>query len=508
MTARRHVGTLLAVGALGAVALGVATLGVGAVAARVLPPAVRVVSAAREDRFQHSRHARLFPLCATCHAGVTQAGQPILPNPSGCASCHDGVIQQRVTWQPRTAGLPTRNLRFTHEAHARAATAKNPADSTLNGNCAACHNARGAPRMEVTRSVVNQCVSCHGFSGPHVDVPSEACATCHVPVTAARTLTRDDIALFPKPQSHDAADFLTGGHGRAAKGSATSGPMAVSASCATCHAQNFCITCHVNAPESPVIRALAMDDRSPAYTSSLPAPPSHESANFIRAHGKDAQRTGANCVTCHARESCVSCHIGVQTRVVNAMPVAGPGRGVGVQLARVPPANHTPEFKERHGSAANSRPSSCETCHVRSTCLDCHRPDVTRQVGYHPPQFLTRHPSSAYAREANCSDCHNAAQFCQACHQKSGLVANSRLGQAGYHDAYRNFSLGHGQAARQSLESCVACHAERDCTACHSAVNGGFRFSPHGPGFNADRMRAKNPSLCTACHGNSIPKGR
>ena len=362
--------------------------------------------------------------------------------------------------------------------------------------------------MEVTRAVANQCVSCHGFRAPHVDVPSEACATCHVPVTAARSLTREDIALFPKPRSHEAADFAIGGHGRLAKGSATSGPMAVSASCATCHAQNFCITCHVNAPESPVIRALAMDDRSPAYRPSLPVPPSHESANFIRAHGKDAQRTGANCVTCHARESCVSCHIGVQTRVVNAMPAAGPGRGVGVQLTRVPPANHTPEFKERHGSAANSRPSSCETCHVRSTCLDCHRPDVTRQVGYHPPQFLTRHPSSAYAREANCSDCHNAAQFCQACHQKSGLVANSRLGQAGYHDAYRNFSLGHGQAARQSLESCVACHAERDCTACHSAVNGGFRFSPHGPGFNADRMRAKNPSLCTACHGNSIPKGR
>jgi hypothetical protein len=132
----------------------------------------------------------------------------------------------------------------------------------------------------------------------------------------------------------------------------------------------------------------------------------------------------------------------------------------------------------------------------------------TRQAGYHPAQFLTRHPSSAYAREANCSDCHNAAQFCQSCHQQSGLVATSKLGKTGYHDVFRNFSLGHGQAARQSLESCVACHAERDCTTCHSAVNGGFRFSPHGPGFNADRMRSKNASLCTACHGNSIPKGR
>ena len=507
MNARRHVSAGLFVASVGAAAFAAAGWGVDAVAARAVSP-VRGEARAAEDRFGHSRHARLFPLCTTCHAGVTEAGQSVFPSPTACASCHDGVIQQRVTWQPRTGGLPTRNLRFTHEAHARAAAAKNPADSALNRNCAACHNERGAPRMDVKRTVVNECVTCHGFTTPHVDVPNEACATCHVPVTTARSLTREDIARFPKPRSHDAPDFILGGHGKAARGSATSGPMAVSASCATCHAQNFCITCHVNAPESPVIRALAMDDRSPPYTATLPSPPSHQSPDFLRSHGKTAQRTGANCITCHARESCVSCHIGVQSRVVNALPTSGPGRGPGVRLVRATPPSHTPEFRERHGSQANSRPTSCETCHIRATCLDCHRPDATRQNTYHPPQFLTRHPSSAYSREANCSDCHNPAQFCQSCHQQSGLVATAKLGKTGYHDVFRNFSLGHGQAARQSLESCVACHAERDCTACHSAVNGGFRFSPHGPGFNADRMRAKNPTLCTACHGNAIPKGR
>jgi hypothetical protein len=136
MIGHRHVGALLVIGALGAVALGIAASGVDAVAARVLPAATGA-TARSEDRFQHSKHARLFPLCATCHAGVTQAGQPVLPNPAGCASCHDGVIQQRVAWQPRTVTLPTRNLRFTHEAHARAVTAKNPADSALVGNCSA-----------------------------------------------------------------------------------------------------------------------------------------------------------------------------------------------------------------------------------------------------------------------------------------------------------------------------------------------------------------------------------
>jgi hypothetical protein len=66
--------------------------------------------------------------------------------------------------------------------------------------------------------------------------------------------------------------------------------------------------------------------------------------------------------------------------------------------------------------------------------------------------------------------------------------------------------LGHGQAARQNLESCVACHAERDCLTCHSAL-GGRRFNPHGPDFDAARLREKNPQMCSACHGITIPGG-
>jgi hypothetical protein len=78
--------------------------------------------------------------------------------------------------------------------------------------------------------------------------------------------------------------------------------------------------------------------------------------------------------------------------------------------------------------------------------------------------------------------------------------------QAGYHDAKRGFLLGHGPAARQSLESCVSCHAERDCMTCHAtAVQGGRNFNPHGPGFDAERLRKRNPQMCSACHGAAIP---
>jgi hypothetical protein len=459
-----------------------------------------------QDGFPHEEHANLFPLCTTCHVGVVEQGQPLWPEPAGCASCHDGVVESRIEWEPRTTPRGN-NLRFTHERHSRAVIEKDPADSALIRECSACHNERGAPRMEVRHAVVGQCIDCHELEKPHVDVASEACATCHVRLTDAPGLTREDIADFPEPQSHREPDFLLGGHGRAAKGPQPSGPQAVAASCATCHARNLCLTCHVNARESPVILALELDDRTPVYTASLPVPPSHLAADFLRTHGPQAERGGATCATCHTRESCATCHIGAAPRVVATLPTSGEGRATGAVLTREPPPSHTFEFREHHGPEANSRPMTCEGCHERSMCLDCHRPEGADQSRYHAQGFLPRHPSAAYSREANCSDCHNPAQFCQSCHQQSGLVAESRIGQAGYHDAFRGFSLGHGQAARQSLESCASCHAERDCTACHSAVSGGFRFSPHGPGFNAARLRSKNPSLCVACHGRAIPGG-
>jgi hypothetical protein len=520
-----------------AVALAGSAFAVGTLSAHPFEPSQQVGQPAPE-RFPHSRHARLFPLCTGCHAGVLDTAQSIWPQPSQCAACHDDVVKPRITWQSRI-GPRAGNRRFTHQAHTRAVTAKNPADSALIRNCEGCHVERGAPRMNVRNAVVSQCIDCHGYDAPHVDVPNEACATCHVRITDAPGLTREDIARFPKPQSHRNPGFVLGGHGKQAKGPGESGTLrAVSANCATCHAQNFCVSCHVNAPELPQIRALAVDARSPAYSGRLPAPPTHATPAFLRTHGRDARRPAATCTVCHARESCATCHVGSVPRAVAALPPSGPGRAAGVHVVRTPPPSHTRDFRDRHASEANATPKTCETCHVRDMCLECHRPEAARQSetarrtdvpkqstdalsstaqsvgiravgprrsGYHPPSFLTRHPSSAYTREANCSDCHNSAQFCQSCHQQSGVVSKSRIGQRGYHDAFRGFSLGHGQAARQSLESCASCHAERDCTACHSAVSGGFRFNPHGPGFNADRMKAKNPSLCRACHGNVVP---
>lgn len=467
-----------------------------------------LTAARQDDPFPHGQHEKMFPLCTTCHAGVVDSTQALWPDATGCASCHDGVTKKRVVWTGRTRPLRS-NLTFTHRLHDRAVSAKNPADSVLVRNCSACHVPGDTLRMTVQRAVVGQCLECHGLPASHVDNAGTTCATCHTRLTDATGLTRADIADFPKPASHHAEDFALGGHGRGATvRGVTSGPAAIAANCATCHARNLCVSCHVNAREVPPIRALATDARVPARHRTVPAPASHTSPVFLRTHGNDAKQANATCATCHARESCTTCHVNAVPKSANRLANTDTvGRAVGAVLTRTPPANHTTAFRERHAADAGARPQSCATCHQRSMCLQCHRPENGAKNRYHPQNFLTRHPSSAYTREANCSDCHNPAQFCQSCHQQSGLVATAtRIGRAGYHDAYRGFSLGHGQAARQSLETCASCHAERDCTSCHSAVGGGFRFSPHGPGFNAARMQAKNPSVCIACHGRVIPR--
>jgi hypothetical protein len=449
------------------------------------------------NRFDHWQHRGLFPKCTSCHAGVLDQSQTLWPQPAACADCHDGVITETISWRPPSDPQAT-NLRFTHRAHAEAVRRTTRADSLLD--CRSCHAEPGANRMQVRRAVVQNCLDCHGIRAAHLEAHDSSCGTCHVPLAQAARLTRADVSEFPVPQSHKARGFGLQGHGRLAKGT---GPSPVSAACATCHARDFCTECHVNAPEVAAIQALEADTRSLAIKSELKAPPSHADPGFLRRHGSAARKSAVSCATCHTQESCLACHVGKPTTVL-AMAAAGPGRGKGAVIRRARPASHGADFSEVHGPIADARPETCSGCHVRPQCLDCHRPNTADATpGYHPAGFLSRHPAAAYTRETSCSDCHNTAQFCADCHVSSGLSARGRL-NAGYHDAKRSFLLGHGQAARQNLESCVACHSERDCLTCHSAL-AGQRFNPHGPGFDPATLRRKNSQACTACHGALIP---
>jgi hypothetical protein len=457
----------------------------------VLAGVAAAAIATQSTGFDHARHKGFFPSCADCHAGISETGKAIWPSAETCEACHDGSSRERVSWKPRVGPRPT-NLKFKHELH-----------STAPEDCGSCHVESQAPedRMNVQRAVVSTCQACHELEGTHPALPDASCGVCHQTLALA-SLPAKAIAAFPKPASHDAPGFAEGGHGALATGAKD---QAVASSCATCHVRTQCSACHVNAPEVAAIQALGLNDRAPALDASYPLPSNHERANWAERHATEARAKDASCATCHTRESCRTCHSGMAPRQVQQAPAATPERGPGVELRRTPPASHTFEFRDRHGPAASASPASCETCHVRETCLSCHRPDGASNGSYHQNGFLTRHPTAAWNRDANCSDCHNPAQFCQSCHKQSGLVSGGgRIGKFGYHDSYPNFLLGHGQAARQSLESCASCHREQDCTNCHATrAVGGWGFSPHGPGFKADRLQKKNPALCIACHGQA-----
>jgi hypothetical protein len=446
-----------------------------------------------QTSFNHLLHGSLFPACTVCHAGAEDPDSSMWPDSTSCATCHDGSVRPRVTWRPPVEPRPS-NLKFVHDLVPL--MTRQTAQGTEELTCSDCHIAAGDPWMAVQRAQPEVCLQCHA---PHLASPDTLCSTCHLPLSRATSLRTADVAGFPVPPSHHQPGFMTRqGHGALAAGT----KEAIAPSCAVCHARDFCVTCHVNAPEQPTIQALDEDPRARAIVVHLEPPPSHSGSDFLARHGQSLRADSRQCSTCHARESCLVCHAASQ-RVSAALPARGPGRSVGAQPVRHPPPSHGTSFANRHTADASTTPAMCAGCHVQTDCLACHRKDAAAGPGYHPADFLTRHPASAYARETNCSDCHNVGSFCQTCHASAGLVAKQPL-RSGYHDGSRFFAVGHGQAARQSLESCTACHVERDCLTCHSAL-GGRRFNPHGPGFDAERLKRKNPEMCTACHGTLIP---
>lgn len=462
--------------------------------------ATPLLGGAAKDDFDHEQHRKLFPTCTGCHAGAADPARPLWPTAESCASCHDGEIEKTVTWTPRAGPRPG-NLRFAHAEH-RSAVREAVADSTVS--CAACHTPTGQGRMTVQRAVTGQCLACHGIQVAHLEAPDTACATCHLTLAEATTLPRTQVASFEAPASHQVPEFGTArGHGRLALPPGGSA-FQVAPSCATCHARDFCAACHVNAPEVQLIQALAPDARSLAHQADLKAPASHSSARFLSRHGAESRRDITACATCHTAESCTACHRSTPA-VARLLPAAGPGRGAGAAITRARPSSHTAGFADSHGGVAGATPSSCSACHARAECLDCHRPNTGSSGAYHPAGFLTRHPASAFSRQSDCTECHNQAEFCTSCHVQAGLSSTGNIGR-GYHDAAGAFLVGHGVAARQSIESCVTCHSERDCLQCHSA-QGGRRFNPHGPGFNPERLRRRNPQTCAACHGRAIPTG-
>jgi hypothetical protein len=461
----------------GALALALATP-----AALATPRALRAqqgpTAPAVADSFPHLRHQRLFTDCTGCHEGITlgdtaKARPPI----ELCAGCHDGSSQRSVTWRPR----PPRgtNLRFDHRRHFEQA----------GPDCALCHQRSDSIIMDVGRAQPEKCLVCHA-EGDATHFAQETCTRCHVPLSRAGRLSPAQITRLPKPPSHD-SDWVGRHPSRAA-----------SAVCATCHARDYCASCHVNASSVAPIQALERDPRVAQLVRNRRVayrpPPSHAADGFARTHGLTARRSVTECANCHARESCLGCHR-EEERVgpVRALPSRRSGGAYGVDLAGIRPPDHGPDHRLRHRVPAAGGDATCSRCHAPSFCASCH--DAASSPTFHGLNFVQRHAENAYTRENDCAACHQVQAFCRNCHRTVGQTSGSGAPNAQkFHDNQPYWTLGHAAIARRSIETCATCHQQTDCLKCHSAIRG-WGVNPHGPGFDP-RMADKNSQTCRLCH--------
>jgi hypothetical protein len=253
-------------------------------------------------------------------------------------------------------------------------------------------------------------------------------------------------------------------------------------------------------------------DSSLAQTGQTPKPDDHGLAGWLAEHAQRAEADVTLCAACHARDYCSACHVNAnEVPQIQALK-SDPKVAEYVASKRWPaPPGHTPFFREDHKAVAAAATSSCQTCHVvERQCQTCHLGSETverrrdaperRDVDlYHPADFVSQHSAAAFNREAECSTCHNPQVYCQSCHASLGYGSSDGRTDTGFHNASPGFQFGHGQAARQGLESCAACHRQDDCLACHSAKSG-RNINPHGPNFDADQLRSKNKGFCLLCH--------
>lgn len=439
--------------------------------------------------FPHEEHATLFPTCEGCHAGVqTGDDEALFPPEGSCAECHDGERAEEVEWS--APGPRPSNLRFFHPDHPEVVS-----EAEAPSTCSTCHLPdEPATRMSVEDLRAEGCVECHAHEADEHLAVDVDCSACHVSLTDAERLPVDRVSLFQEPATHDDPDF-TSQH-------APDTPFQ-EFSCSVCHARETCERCHVNADRLEEVQGLSRDERVASLEADkeaeYPLPESHEAVEWGWDHGDMALEEPARCSNCHTRPTCTECHqeAGTSAEVIGSLPLRDPAGPPGVDLEGAAETVHPDDFEDRHGSWAATESVTCQECHRNEQyCSDCHAGPESRE--FHPVNFMERHAFESYAGEGECQSCHSTEVFCRECHTEVGVSPQAGT-DAAFHTNEPMWILTHGDAARVGLESCAACHRQTDCVQCHSEA-GGWGVNPHGPGFDGDRMSAKNRATCRWCH--------
>lgn len=265
------------------------------------------------------------------------------------------------------------------------------------------------------------CADCHGAAGG-VRPEAETCRTCHadgVEYAAASIAPRETYGLIFDHPKHASAGI----------------------ECSTCHVidgpkarrprMSTCLdACHGEGEEIPLACDSCHRDLSADG-----APTSH-AADWRRGHGLTARAGRNDCRSCHAEETCVTCH------------------------EREKPADHGPHFRTRgHGTIASFERERCSTCHTQESCTRCH---MRTQPRTHTAAW------KGDATYTHCRNCHlpMTTTSCGTCH-------------AFFYDRHTAAPAWPTNSTHVTGASCRTCHAGPgaglthpdngdDCEACHA----------------------------------------
>ena len=274
-------------------------------------------------RFPHRRHHAAGVGCLSCHAGVREADLATvahLPREGDCLACHEarGAATRCATCHPsgvdgrlRTSfsdDLPPPDVR----PEARAGPPRRPGRLVPTGVRGARHDDTWAgDHGPVASATPDLCEACHG---------QRHCGGCHAgSMRPLRAHPDDWVTLHPL--------HARGGTAR----------------CQSCHRlQTSCRDCHrrtrvVSASEDPGFRF-------PPSSRFHPRGWVGAGGATAEQHGYQARRSLGTCVSCHSERTCVRCH---------AAAAAG---GLGV-------SPHPPGFDAACRRLLAKNPRPCRTCH-------------------------------------------------------------------------------------------------------------------------------------------------
>jgi hypothetical protein len=283
-------------------------------------------------------------------------------------------------------------------------------------------------------------------------------------------------------------------------GSATSGPDPQV--CSLCHPVNADRRVQLPTVPEPPARALTFSHPSHQQNAGVPCDSCHTFAQADSGRPPGMQV----CMGCHtdAMQTCSHCHISdARGRLVTDLP---DGRQL-VPTEWWGAVAHVGDYQEQHGDAARTDEALCRNCHEQTFCEGCHL-GIATERRFHGAGWLTIHGPSSRSSDLDCDTCHASQDTCLSCHRRSGVAYDSPAsavpaGAGNYHpDDWTYSPTGHPREARRNLGSCVACHSERDCYACHAGV------SPHGDSWRGGRcstMEDAAPQICLECH-DAVPE--